>query len=177
MKHNVLIVAILSSLSMLISFVACNNNKKIKEQNKKEVTETTTNDTFIYSYGDASVPPQYHRSYTITVTAAAAHLVVDSYGDVKAKDSLPLTESVYAGFVKGLNGLQLKNKKDLESEGCTGGTTDKLILYAGTSREIKGYTYYCANKEFGNLEGNVAVAGDLFKALIPGLQQKIDSTR
>ena len=35
----------------------------------------------IYRFGDASVPPDYHRSYTITVTAGGVRIVVDSYGD------------------------------------------------------------------------------------------------
>lgn len=35
-----------------------------------------------YHYRDSSVPPEHHRSYTVTVTPDEAHIGVDSYGDV-----------------------------------------------------------------------------------------------
>jgi hypothetical protein len=33
-------------------------------------------------FNDSSVPPEYHRRYTLTADAESAQLVVDSYGDV-----------------------------------------------------------------------------------------------
>jgi len=56
----------------LIIFTSCNISKEMKPETTK----------IIYSYGDSSVPPQYHRSYTITVTNEKLHIVVDSYGDI-----------------------------------------------------------------------------------------------
>ena len=42
--------------------------------------------TVTYAFTDSSVPPQYHRSVTLTVTRDEAHIVVDSYGDVLADE-------------------------------------------------------------------------------------------
>ena len=36
-------------------------------------------DRITYHFGDASVPPEYHRSYTITVAPDKIDMVVDSY--------------------------------------------------------------------------------------------------
>jgi len=38
--------------------------------------------TVTYRYQDASVPPEYHRSYDVIVGDGEARVVVDSYGDV-----------------------------------------------------------------------------------------------
>ena len=45
--------------------------------------------TVEYHYQDSSVPPEYHRSYTLTVTQGEADLVVDSYGDVLHDETAP----------------------------------------------------------------------------------------
>ena len=42
--------------------------------------------TVTYAFTDSSVPPQYHRSVTLTVTRDEAHIVIDSYGDVLADE-------------------------------------------------------------------------------------------
>ena len=44
-----------------------------------------------YHFADASVPPDYHRSYSITVTAAAVRIVVDSYGEILADETFAVT--------------------------------------------------------------------------------------
>ena len=44
---------------------------------------------------DASVPPQYHRSVTLTVTREDAHIVIDSYGDVLADERVPTPPAVW----------------------------------------------------------------------------------
>ena len=45
-----------------------------------------------YRYGDSSVPPPYHRSYSIVVTSDSVSTVVDSYGDVVAQKQRTLQE-------------------------------------------------------------------------------------
>ena len=51
------------------------SNKKLS---KNKITK------IVYSYGDSSVPPKYHRSYTITATKDGIRIVVDSYGNILA---------------------------------------------------------------------------------------------
>ena len=47
--------------------------------------------SIVYLFVDASVPPQFHRSYSITITEDTLSVVVDSYGDVLHQKSFPFT--------------------------------------------------------------------------------------
>lgn len=159
------------------SVIACNNEKKVKAETKNETVAAGSSDTLIYSYRDASVPPQFHRSYTIKVTAGRVYLSIDVYSKIISEDSLVLTRAAYDSFATAINDLHIKNGKEVMQEGCAGGTSDKLYLYAGSSKEVKGYIYYCGGKKYGDLEGDVTAAANLFKALIPDLSKRIDATR
>jgi predicted glycoside hydrolase/deacetylase ChbG (UPF0249 family) len=141
------------------------------------VTATTSSDTLIYHFRDASAAPQYHRSYTIRVTTAKVYFAIDVYGKIVSENSFVLTKTAYDSFATAINDLQLKKIKEVPAQGCTGGTTDQLELFPGSSKEVKGSVYYCAGKKYGDLAGDVAAAAGLFKALIPELYKRIDDTR
>jgi len=83
--------------------------------------------TVTYAFADASVPPQYHRSVTLTVTPEEARIVVDSYGDVLADERLPTPASVWETL-----GATLPSVEDLAAatpgQGCTGGTGIRLTV-------------------------------------------------
>lgn len=51
-----------------------------------------------YAFFDASVPPQFHRSWTLTVTREWARLVVTSYGDVLADRERGTPPQVWAAL-------------------------------------------------------------------------------
>ena len=157
------------------SVIACDNEKKLKTETINE-TIAAGSDTFIYDFQDASVPPPYHRSYTIRVTAELVYFAISDYSQILSKDSLVLTRTAYDSFVTAINNLHIKKGKEIIQEGCTGGTSDKLDLFRGSSKEVKGYIYYCGGQKYGDLEGDVALAANLFKALIPDLDKRIDAT-
>ncbi len=177
MKLPANLITILALPLIAASVFACNNEKKIKAETKNDTVAASSSDTLIYHFGDASVPPKYHRSYTIMVTPAKIYLTIDVYGEVVAEDSLVLTKTAYDSFATAINNLHIKNRKEDVQKGCTGGTTDRLALYTGSSKEVKGFIYYCGGQPYGDLEGDVAAAATLFKALIPDLGKRIDATR
>lgn len=78
--------------------------------------------TVTYAFQDSSVPPQYHRSYTLTVTQAESRIVVDSYGDVLADESAPTSTKVWQEISAGTPSIA-----DLvpvgQVDGCAGGTS------------------------------------------------------
>ena len=55
-------------ISILLSLTSCSSYK------------VPTFDKLIFRYRDSSVPPRYHRSYTITASAKQCRVVVDVYG-------------------------------------------------------------------------------------------------
>jgi hypothetical protein len=151
--------------------VACNNEKSTKQ------TDETNNSTFIYHFHDASVPPQYHRSYQIKVMPSMALLTVDSYDSILLRDSATLTTDAYNNFSESIRKLNIQKKANEDPGGCTGGTSDELELFGGTKEEIKGTMYHCGGKDYGDLQGDVTAAANLFRNIVLRFQEKIDKTK
>ena len=92
--------------------------------------ELSDSATIEYHYGDSSVPPEYHRSYTLTITKDEVHAVVDSYGDVLHDVTEPLPAAVWAELRDTADTvLDLDIEEDAEP--CAGGTTRGLEIDDG----------------------------------------------
>lgn len=78
----------------------------------------------VVRFRDASVPPQHHRSYELTVVGGEAHVVVDSYGDVLHDETVTIADDVWARFVSGLD-EQVDDIGETETtaDDCVGGTS------------------------------------------------------
>ena len=160
----------LSIFAILLSFIAHGNEIKIN-------STANSHDTLLYSYRDAPVAPEYRRNYTIRITARKVRLVVDSYDKIILKKNYSLTKAAYDSFARAVDVLHIKNRKEVKGPACIGGTSENLLLYPGTGREVKGYINYCGDDgPYGSLEGDIRTAAKLFKELIPGLDEKIEAT-
>jgi hypothetical protein len=178
MKYIPTIITALALPIIAASAIPCSNQKKIDaENNNNVITKANSSDTLIFSYAGASVAPQYYRSYIIRVTSRQVYYTISDYSKILSKNSLKLTKTSYDSFKKAINGLQIKKRNEVTGGGCTGGHTERLDLYPGSSKEVKGHTYFCGGKQYGDLDGDVVTAAKLFNALIPGLAGKIDATR
>jgi hypothetical protein len=123
----------------------------------------------VYCFGDASVPPQYHRSYKITLTPGQARVVVDSYGDVLAEKAYEITREEFEGIVRSLSRHRIGRAELGEDEGCTGGTTE-TIRYSDAAHELfSGSVYHCGGRDSGNLGGDARGFADEVRRLIPDL--------
>jgi len=158
------------------SFVACNHQKKINTEPVDNASKKNTGDTLAYHYGDAALPPQYYRSYDIRVTPGQVYLAISDYNQVLSKDSMVLTNTAFESFENAINNLHMKNREGNQNNGCTGGHTESFELYPGTSKAVTGSTYFCGNQLYGNLEGDIVAAANLFRALVPDLTGKIKAT-
>lgn len=80
-----------------------------------------------YRFFDSSVPPPYHRSYTLLVRPAEARVIVDSYGDILHDERIAIDTadwercSLAAAALAGL-------ADGVFDDGFTGGTADRLIV-------------------------------------------------
>jgi len=79
-----------------------------------------------YEFGDASVPPEFHRSYTLTIDATEVRAVVDSYGDVIEDVTAPLPADVWAGLAA--DGGTVADLDVEDDGGCDGGTSRSLEI-------------------------------------------------
>lgn len=138
-----------------------------KEEMKEEVI-----DNLVFEFHDSSVPPPYHRSYSLEFKGANVQIVVDSYGDILTDTTVVIGEEQVTKafeFVKHYN--ILPKEKNEEDEGCTGGTG--ISVSYGCKKEIycDGYVYSCAGEQFGNLSGDLEGLKSSLKGLVPNFNK------
>jgi len=113
-----------------------------------------------YHFGDASVPPKYHRSYTITVTTDKVRIVVDSYGEILADKGYEITSKQFDGIINSLKRNEIRNCTLGDDDGCTGGTIERISFSDGENEIFSGTVYHCGGKDTGNLCGDITRFAD-----------------
>ena len=106
----------------------------------------TQTDKIEYYFADSSTPPDYHRSYSLTVTKTEARIVVDSYGTTLLDKTYKLKKGQWAKAVEALKKLDIQSKKKGKAAPCSGGTTESFYLYAGSESLFRGYLDNCADE-------------------------------
>jgi hypothetical protein len=150
---------------MVTGIDACGNHDGEHKMSQTTIKEIT------YHFGDASVPPNYHRSYTITVTADSVKIAVDSYGDILAEEEYEITSKQFDDIQRSLERNNIRNCTLGDDEGCTGGTSES-ISYVNNKNEIfSGSVYHCGGEDTGNLCGDIGSFADDVKKLVPNLEK------
>ncbi len=164
---------LLVMLILMISLSACKNILSKKQMKKLQDLEQLT-----YQFRDASVPPPYHRSYTLVINKDTALLSVDSYGNILAEKTYEMPKDglkkIGEAIVKHKIALR-KEKK--ENKGCTGGTS-RIISYSckGEKENFSGSAYYCGGDQYGTLSGDIDSFFVDLKAFAPDLHAVVRST-
>jgi hypothetical protein len=122
----------------------------------------------VYSFKDASVPPQYHRSYTITVTRDQIHIVVDSYGDILADTTIDIPEQTIDDLAKYIEICQIKEKSHSDTTIYTGGASKSLTVYSDKNILLTGTVYRRGDRLEGSLSGDIDAFAKKVESLIPG---------
>lgn len=154
----------------LLAFSACSDKKLHKKQVNKRIEQVE------YTFKDSSKPPQYHRSYLITVSQQTAGLIIDSYGEQLYEEQFQLDSSQYKELIAAIHKSKLHLVKEKDSKGCTGGTSDVLQLKTKDTLFFSGYAYNCGGKTFGTLSGDYSLVIDCIKGIFPTLDQKIQES-
>lgn len=152
-------------------FVACGSNQKSTSDKKMETS--TQADKLVYHFGDASLPPQYHRSYTVTVTASTLHIIMDSYGDKIGEKSFELKSGDFKGLMDAFTKAGIKNCDMKEEPGCTGGTSESVTLFNKDAKTFDGSVYHCGGSNSGSLCGDT----EALKAHIKGMVEGFPDTK
>lgn len=135
---------------------------------KKTAFSDSEIDKIIYRFIDSSVPPQYHRSYSIEVRADQVRLIVDSYGDVLLDQSFKSNQEIFNRALSAFHGAKISTGEAKENPGCTGGKSEKVQLLAGSRTLFSAYSYNCQGS-WGDLRGNSKQFASEMKALVPDL--------
>jgi len=137
-------------------------------KSKKTIDSVTK---IIYYYYDSSVPPKYHRSYTIIITENKVRIIVDSYGDILNDKEFDIDSSKFVMIKKSLLINKIKKGKKLESKGCTGGTSEKIEYFDRDKSLFSASVYHCGNKDYGDLRGDINNVAQDIKNLIPNFSK------
>lgn len=145
-------------------------NKLLNEEHIIKIRPLTSCIHFYFT--DASIPPEFHRSYKAIITSDKIMLEVSCYGNILNTTSVPFTTPQYSLLKSFIENLQLRigSKKD-DQEVC-GGTTITLELYEGDEKYDYGYNY--ANS-YGTLFGDVQRLKSEIESLIPNFQNILAS--
>lgn len=118
----------------------------------------------VYEFHDSSVPPEYHRSVTLTASKDETSIVIDSYGDVLAEESVATpvaTWTLMSETLGQVSGLEVTNS----AEGCAGGTSVELSVSTGDTQIVDLDPEFCAGSNEGvdeAIEGWIAPIRNLF---------------
>lgn len=113
-------------------------------------------DEIIFEYHDASVPPDDHRSYMITLNPDKLIYVVDSYGEIIKRDSINIEPNKWNEVRAAFASCGIKNVEERKnSEGCTGGSGNSIHVYFNNEKIFSGYQYRCSTFFDGDLDGDL----------------------
>jgi hypothetical protein len=101
-----------------------------------------------YQLQDSSVPPEFHRSVTVTVTKATTRVVIDSYGDVLADRSTKTPDEVWAMLDAGMPEAATMVVND-DPKGCTGGTGRALEVVTAGQKVVDIQAEFCGGSNSG----------------------------
>lgn len=82
-----------------------------------------------YRFRDASVPPEYHRSYTISISVSSITITVDCYGEELLKRQYQNNISEFLSLKKKLSVMSIYTHQKVDQFGV-GGKTESLRLYS-----------------------------------------------
>ncbi len=127
----------------------------------------------VYHFGDAPIPPEYHRICAITVTPDTVKIVVDSYGDILVEKVREITKDQFEHVVRSLdrNGITKSMLKEKQDEDCVGGTHKTVAYSCGESKMFSGTVYHCGGKDSEDLQGDVKSFADDLRTLVPDLEE------
>lgn len=131
------------------------------------VTDLPPGATVTYEFHDSSVPPPYHRSYVLTFDHAGARIVVDSYGDILADRTAPMTADAWATVAQSypdVAGIEIVEP----AQGCTGGTSFAITVAGAGAADVALHGSQCGgvNSDAADRVANwVAPVRALFPAM------------
>jgi hypothetical protein len=161
-------IAIILFFSIFI-FQCASVNKP--NQNNKKMENSSKTTEFIYKMRDASVAPQYHRSYDISIKQDKGTLKVTNYSDVLLEQEFKVSKEEWEKLLKMSEGLTEKGQKI--AQGATGTKGYNLQSYTEQER-----TYDFSWDSLSEPAPNTQEFVNYLKSIVkPSLNSQIEKTR
>ncbi len=145
-------------LSIIPFFSACEDGL---------VLDASTVKSIEYQFRDSSVPPQYHRSYSIVVQPKTVRIKVDSYGDILADKTIDIRETSFVELITTINASRLVSVESRSEAGCSGGTSEILTIFTTDGQVYQGDFEHCGGIGIPEKAGDVKNVVQALKNLIP----------
>lgn len=127
------------------------------------VTESANLERVTLRFQDSSVPPQYHRSYTIVVETGSVQTTVDVYGAIIARDRRDLDPAEWPALLEDARGLS--DELSDADDSATGAPSYALELRrAGTQQTLRWTEHSTPNS------AQATSFAHQIEALVPNLQ-------
>lgn len=130
-----------------------------------------------YRFTDRSVPPPFHRSYTITVLQDSITVSIYNYSDILYQETRFCSNTELRQAQAAYEAAAIKPDIEKEPSGCTGGVTHHIRVHDGIKDELDLYTYDCGGEKRGNMFGDIHAFSSAMKSLIPDFEQRMAATR
>lgn len=159
----------------VLTIKGCDSNETYKKELNGESSANGIK-KITCRYKNASIPPEYHRNYTIQVNANKVHIVIDSYGAVLVERTYDISEKWFNDLLESLKKNKIRHCIRMRVEsGCTGGTTEKISLFNVSNQLFTGQVYHCSGKDYVNLCEDIEAFADEVKSLVPDIESLLDS--
>ena len=115
-----------------VIFSACSNDSSTNNMNDAGLNPSmldASNATVVYTFKDSSLPPEFHRSFSMTSDSNTSRLTIDSYGDILDDVSMATDFDALSLVLTRLEQSDLPEKTGFSDSGCTGGESSFLRLY------------------------------------------------
>lgn len=113
----------------VVAYVADRNSSETTDHGGGWIGPVEGDEGVVYEFHDASVAPDYHRSYTLTVWKGSARLVVDSYGDVIHDMTKRIDDALWQRTLT--LATEFADADSVTNDGCSGGTSEELTVFVG----------------------------------------------
>lgn len=130
-----------------------------------------------YSFGDSSVPPEYHRSYYLTITKTEATISITSYGTELFRETYKVTPNQWKKMIAALKKLNITHW-EVNAEPCDGGQSEYVAFRSADKSEepiFTGSQDTCGNSNMNvDFEAIPRALGVVFPKTI---EEIVDTTR
>lgn len=123
-------------------------------------------DQVIYRFQDSSVPPRYHRSYSIVITAETITVTVDCYGDILAQQNIASSVEQFQAVLALLDQANIHVGETEPTRAMPGGRSDRISTSCQGRLRFDGY-HYRGGGDANPLQGDVAAVKAHLRQLIP----------
>lgn len=171
---------ILIAIVLLFNYSCSNQPVKTKEEKEEVVVHKEIKEEYFdFFYNDASVSPDYHRSYDINIRIDSITVLIDSYSDTLFFKKIKSPKDVF----KKLNSFIEKNKirsneKEFNDDenSCTGAYSISIYSYVN-KKETKLSLTSCNtdidSNKFGDISG---ILNDIKREFVAAFDSWMAST-